>query len=527
METTSVDLGMTLADTDLIGNGAAPAELLEIDRAAIFTRPDQTENELTLVNLVVEHEVSSTLTLTGNAYVRLSDIGTYNGDDSDLEACDDDPGFICEEEDGEAELVLDPDDNPIPASDDVEGATVNRTRTEQDGAGFGLQASWSGALGGRENLFVLGVAYDESDIRFDASTELGALDETRLAVPSGFFVGESFTRLNAATSNLGVYLSNTLGLSDRVALTLSGRYNETDVELRDQLGTALDGDHAFDRFNPAIGVTVAVTDALTLYAGYNEANRAPSPVELTCADEDDPCRLPNAFLADPPLEQVVAETLELGARGRWASGGWNAGLFRTTNEDDILFISAGALTNEGYFSNVGRTRRDGIELGLDGQADDLSWFVNYTYLDATFRETLALPSPNNPTAIDGEVLAAPGDRLPLVPSQLLKAGLSLAIGSRLTLGGEMLAGSGFHMRGDEGNDAASIGDYAVLNARAEYTLNENVRLFVNVDNVLDEEYETFGLFGEADEVLGEAFEDSRFFSPAAPRAAWVGVRIVF
>lgn len=522
-ESTSVDLRMTLAETDLIGNGAAPIELLEIDRAAIFTRPDQTVNELRLVNLTVGHEVSSSLTLTGNSYVRRSDISSYNGDDSDLEECEDDPGFICEEE----ELVLDPDNEPIPAQDEVEGATVNRTRTEQDGRGFGLQASWTGAFGGSENLFVLGLAYDQSDIGFDSSTELGALDATRLAVPSGFFVGESFTRLLAETSNLGVYVSNTLSLSERVVLTLSGRYNQTEVQLRDQLATALDGDHDFDRFNPAVGITVAVTDGLRLYAGYNESNRTPSPVELTCADEDDPCRLPNAFLADPPLEQVVAVTLELGVSGRWANGAWHAGLFRTASEDDILFISAGALTNEGYFSNVGRTHRDGIELSVDGGTEDLSWFANYTHLVATFRESLALPSSNNPAAVDGEVFVSPGDRLPLIPSHLLKAGFRLTVNSRLTLGGEILTGSDFHLRGDEGNDITEIGGYAVLNARAEYLVGENVRLFANVDNILDEEYETFGLFGEADEVLGEAFEDSRFLSPAAPRAAWLGVRVEF
>jgi hypothetical protein len=50
-------------------------------------------------------------------------------------------------------------------------------------------------------------------------------------------------------------------------------------------------------------------------------------------------------------------------------------------------------------------------------------------------------------------------------------------------------------------------------------------LFVHVDNLLDEGYETFGVFGEADEVLGDEFADSRFLSPAAPRAAWVGVRL--
>ena len=44
-------------------------------------------------------------------------------------------------------------------------------------------------------------------------------------------------------------------------------------------------------------------------------------------------------------------------------------------------------------------------------------------------------------------------------------------------------------------------------------------VFARVDNVFDAEYETFGLVGAADEVLGDEFEDPRFVSPAAPSAA--------
>ncbi len=527
-DATRVDLSLTLADTDLIGNGAAPVELLEIDRSAIFTRPDQTENDLMLLNLTAEHDVSDTFSLTGNFYVRGSDIDSLNGDDSDFEECEDDPGFICEEDDDEEEIVFDQNGNAVVADDDLEGATINRTATAQDGIGFGLQGSWTGDLGGRDNLLVLGLTYDESDISFAASTELGTLDATRFAIPGGVFVGESFTDLDAETSTIGLYVSNTFSLSDAVALTVSGRFNDTDVILRDQLGTALNGDHNFDRFNPAVGVTADLNDRLNFYAGYSESNRVPSPVELTCADEDDPCRLPNAFLADPPLEQVVAETYEAGLRGDWASGRWQAGVFRTTNQDDILFISAGALTNEGYFDNVGTTRRDGVELSIDGEAgESLRWFVNYTFLDATFRETVTFPSENNPAAIDGEVTVTPGDRLPLIPEHLFKGGLRVTLGDRITIGGDLLAGSDFPMRGDEGNDLDRIGDYVVLNLRGDYRINDSVRVFLNVDNVLDEAYETFGLFGEADEVLGDDFEDSRFFGPAAPRAAWLGVEVTF
>ncbi|HLF11062.1 MAG TPA: TonB-dependent receptor, partial [Gammaproteobacteria bacterium] len=527
-DTSSFDVSFTYADTDLIGNGASPLDLLELDREAIFTRPDQTQNELTLVNFRASHAFSETMTLTGNIYVRGSDVSTLNGDDSDFEECEDDPGFICEEEDDEEEIVLDENGDPIPADDDVEGATVNRTNTEQDGAGFNVQAGWSGDLGGRENQLIVGLAYDRSDIEFDASTELGALDETRLAVPGGFFVGESFTRLDAQTKNTGIYLSNTVSLSDAVALTVSGRYNRTEVSLADRIGEDLNGDHEFHRFNPAVGLTYAPNPRVTLYASYSESNRAPSPVELTCADEDDPCRLPNAFVADPPLEQVVAETIEAGARGRWDGGDWHVGVFRTTNDDDILFISAGALTNEGFFDNVGQTRRDGMELNLGGEASDrLSWFVNYTYIDATFRTDFAVPSPNNPQAIDREIVVEAGDRLPLIPDQLLKTGFRIAATPKLSFGADVFASSGQHFRGDEGNDVEAIDGYALLSLRGEYRINDHARLFLNVDNVLDEEYETFGVFGEADEVLGDDFEDPSFLGPGAPRAAWFGVRVEF
>ena len=526
-ERSRIDVSFTYADTDLIGNGAAPVGLLELDREAIFTHPDQTQNQLTMFNISGERTMSATIALRGNLYVRSSGVGSLNGDDSDYAECADTPGLVCEEENGDEQIVLDENDDPIPFDDDLEGATVNRTNTEQDGRGFSLQADFTGDLGGRDNLFMLGMAHDDGDVEFVASTELGALDATRLTIPGGVFVGEAFTGLDASVENTGFYLSNTFSLAASVALTVSGRYNRTHVVLEDQLGDELNGDHTFTRFNPALGLT-AGSSVLAFYASYSEANRAPSPVELTCADEDDPCRLPNAFVADPPLEQVVAKTFEAGLRGDWTSGHWHAGLFRTTNDDDILFISAGARTNEGFFDNVGETRRDGLEANLSGSAGErLNWSLDYTYLDATFRDEFAVASANNPAAIDGEIEVEAGDRLPLIPEQLLKAGLRVAASDALTLGAEILAATGQHYRGDEGNLVEELDSYAIVSVRAEYRLGQRASLFANIDNLLDEEFETFGVFGQADEVLGDDFDDPRFAGPGAPRAFWVGVRLTF
>lgn len=548
---TALDLNMTFADTDLVGNGAAPVSLLELERTAVYTRPDQTQNALSLFDFTASHSITDNFAVTGSVYLRNSDIDTYNGDDSDFEECEGTPGFLCLEEDdvaeddvaeddiaeddieeGDEEVLIDVRGEPIPANDSLSSALVNRSRTEQESLGFAVEATSQAKVFGHDNSLTLGVALDNSDIRFAASTELGSLDATRLAIPGGVHLGDSFTELVAEVDNASVYIADSFDLSERTTLNLSARYNKSKIKLRDQIGPALSGDHEFGQLNPAAGVTVALTDRVGLFASFAQSNRVPSPVELTCADPDDPCRLPNAFLADPPLDAVVAQTYEVGMRGAIADGpsgsrfAWQTALFQTTNEDDILFISAGELTNQGYFDNVGRTRRRGLELSISGRVgSNVEWFANYTYLQATFLEDLSLPSPNNPNAIGGEVQVSSGDHLPLLPKQVAKSGVSFAITPKLSVSLNAMLTSQLYLRGDEGNSLDPIEGYFLANLRCDYELTPNLLLFLSVDNLFNEEYETFGLLGDSEEVLGEALADYRFESPGAPRGAWLGLRL--
>ena len=528
LDQTRIDTSLSLIDTDLIGNGAAPIELLSIDRKEIFTRPDRTQGKLTQVTTEINHTISDQLSLISNIYARHSDTATHNGDDSDFEKCESTPHLICLTENGDEEIILDLSGIPVPINENVEGATINRTNLEQNGVGVSLQLDWETTLVDRENRFVAGVSHDKSNVEFLSNSELGSLDATRKAIPSGFFVGDSLTQLKTNNENTSLYFSDILSASDAVAITISGRYNRTRINLRDQLGTALNGNHEFERFNPALGLTYRFAENKTLFASYSESNRAPSPVELTCADENDPCRLPNAFLADPPLAQVVAKTYEVGIRGIWAGGNWSAGTFLATNSNDILFISSGTLTNEGFFDNVGQTQRKGLELSVISQPNqNISWFANYSYLEATFRENFAVPSPNNPAATEDKIFVRPGNRLPLIPDHLFKVGGRVPVIEKISISGDLLATSGQYLRGDEGNLTEKTTSYVVINARLEYRLNEDTMFFLAMNNLLDEKYETFGLFGEPDEVLGENFQNNRFLSPGAPRAAWLGVRMTF
>jgi hypothetical protein len=128
------------------------------------------------------------------------------------------------------------------------------------------------------------------------------------------------------------------------------------------------------------------------YGSYSESSRAPTPIELSCneavfelaqqiaiehgEDPDDvdfECRLPNAFLADPPLKQVVARSIESGLRGRLAERvDYHVGVFRTENHDDIIFQTTGRST--GLFANVDQTRR-GPRLNPHGAWNGLDWYA--------------------------------------------------------------------------------------------------------------------------------------------------------
>ena len=384
-----------------------------------------------------------------------------------------------------------------------------------------------GAAFGRGNALNLGFALTSARIRFASSTELGALDETRQAIPGGVFVGDAFIELNARLETQSLYIADVLELTPNLRLAAAARYNRASVKLRDALGTRLSGDHRFRRVNPSLRLDYAHGPRLALYAGYGESNRAPSPVELTCADEDAPCRLPNAFVADPPLKQVAVRTWEMGASGDVGAMRWRLAAFRARNQDDILFISAGSLASEGYFDNVGATERRGVELSLNGEAvaGRLRWFVHCTKLSATFEEAFAVASVNHPNAADGEIAVRPGDRLPLVPERLLKAGLEFRATARLEVAVDVFYAASSHLRGDEANLTPAIPGHRVVNARVDYAVSSATTLFANVDNALDEEYATFGVFGEADEVLGEDFGGPRFLTPAAPRGIWVGLEV--
>jgi iron complex outermembrane receptor protein len=344
-------------------------------------------------------------------------------------------------------------------------------------------------------------------------------------------------RLNSTNAYYGIYGSGALDLTPRLSATLGGRFNLAEVTLRDRIGSALDGSHSFRRFNPQVGLTWRVTDRVTAYAGYAEANRAPTPAELSCADPLLPCTLGAFFLSDPPLRQVVSRTVEAGLRGAFPAaaiglGGrvaWSLGLFRTDLEDDILLVQS-EIQGRGFFRNAGDTRRQGAEASLGWRGDRLALTLDYALIDATFRTPEVLPSPNSPFADEsGAIRVERGDRLPGIPRHRLRLGAEWRATEAWTLGGTLILNSSQHLRGDESNQVKPIAGYGVVNLRTTLRVGPGVELYGVVRNLLDQRYATFGTFYDL-EVAGKlnlGLTDPRTVSPGLPRAFYGGLRIRF
>lgn len=535
-EKSALNLNLAATDNVLLGNGAIPIQLLKQDRSAIYTHPDQTVNRLFLASLDGNTWLTDKIELSGNVYYRQNRTHTFNGDDSDYGACGEaaNAGLLCGEDGGSEAVVADVNGNGVAAGDGVEGATANTSHTRQRAFGSMIQAAFNQDLFNMANRLVLGASYDRGRTHFSADTELGALTADRGVLGSGILIDESRVRLHTRTTHYGLFLTDTLHVTEQLALSAGGRYNWSYMKLGDRYGQELSGNHQFERFNPTAGLTYEFVPEVTAYGSYSEATRAPTAMELSCADPEAPCKLPNAFVSDPPLKQVVSATWEAGFRGdldRWVGTAnrlhWNAGFFHTLNQNDIIFISSGNLTNQGYFDNVGKTLRRGYELGLNGQMWE-RWRFNaaYTFLDATFRDGFSASSPNNPRAdADGNIQVGKGDRIPLLPRHSLKLGSDVDVLPDVSIGGDMQLSTSRVFRGDEANLNSKLGGFAVFNLRAEYRVHKNITLFGRVDNLFDRQYKNFGLYGAAGDVLGAAYDDQRFVGIGAPRAGWVGIRL--
>jgi len=522
---TRLELSLALADNSMYGTSVLPSSMLNNPSYA-YTAPDNIKNKNVLLALKGSRSIDDDKLIDGNIYYRGSNAINSNSNAS----CDN--------------SVISPENCVANQSNGDLDASNIISSTRQHSIGASLQLSLLGDVMGHKNTFTAGASLDASKVSYLSSTYGANLvgEVTYTIDPSGanainpsnpFYQGG----VNLTTQNnyYGLFATDNFALNDQWNLTLSGRYNYATVDLsgssNDGNGNIgdLNGKHAYHRLNPAVGVNYNPAKNLTLYAAYNEGMRAPSPVELSCANPAQPCALPTGFTSDPDLHMIVSKTLEAGMRGKISSAiGWDFALYNTENKNDIQFIANGSNNGvTGFFQNVGTTQRRGLEFGLQGKFDNLTLSANYGFVKATYETAFTEAAGQNSTVnpVTGLITVNKGNQIPGVARQTLKLRASMDVNPVWNVGSNVVASSGQYAHGDENNQDINgpLAAYAVVNLDSHYTLSSKWQLFAKVTNLFDRNYSTFGILGQnmftAQNELAQV--------PAAGRGVWLGLSYQF
>jgi outer membrane receptor protein involved in Fe transport len=536
-------INMGVADNDFGAAATVPAELLQQYWGATYTTPQTSTNKVGYVNLTGKIEVSPTWTVEGVAHARLFNQSTQDGNPTGTQPCAADATLLCF---GDAVTPANGLNGAQLSNPFDPSATLgenDRTTTQTTTTGFSLQATNTDQLFGHNNHFVAGTSFDYSVTHFTATAELGTIGPNYVVSGSGIFLGRSGDPVSDGPVDLrttnqytGLFALDTFDVTNRFSITGGGRFNVANINLQDQLGTALNGSDNYTRFNPIIGGTYKITSGLTAYAGYSEANRAPTPLELGCADPAHPCILASFLVSDPPLKQVVSHTVEAGLRDTenlsLGTLSWKLGAFRTENSDDILNIPSPILQGFGYFQNVGSTRRQGVEAEATFKSAKLLVGASYTFLDARFLNALQVGS-NSPFAnANGNIQIVPGDQIPAVPQNVFKARFEYSVTDAFKIGGDAHFVGSQYFVGDASNQFPKLPSYTYFNLYASYQITKTFQIYAKADNITDNRYATYGTFFNTSQVPnfgngGAPFTDPRSLSPARPSAFYTGMKVTF
>jgi outer membrane receptor protein involved in Fe transport len=593
---TILSLTGSYANNLLSGNGLQDTRFFNQNYSSIYTKPDSTGNRSPFINLTARQILSSRASFTGNTYYRYirtnalnSDINQGSLDQSVYQPTPAERAILAQNGYPDVPAFgLNATNTPFPFLRCIANALLqdepaekcngllNRTHILQRNFGLSGQVNLFPSAVSRRNQFTIGGAWDGNSVSFQQLTELGYLNPDHSVTGVGVFGdgvtggsvdGEPFdtqVHLKGTIYTSSAFATDTLRVGSAWSFTFSGRYNRTVVDNTDVLrpsGTgSLTGRHTFDRFNPAAGVTYRPRGSWSLYFGYSEGNRAPTSVELGCADPNLPCKLPNAMAGDPPLKQVVTRTIEAGIRGGSEQQfRWSAGYFRASNHDDILFVSA-PQTGFGYFRNFGNTLRQGAELDAHGRIRRVTAGVSYTFLDATFQSPETVNGSGNSAnadaiagvpGVESTIDITVGDRVPLIPQQMVKAYADIAVTSKLTFDLNVIGISSAFARGNENNQHQPDGTYylgpgsspgyGIVNLGVRYQLHRRAELFVRVNNLFDRKYYTAAQLGSTGFTASGNFiarpfppvngqfpvQQGTFFAPGAPTGVWGGIKLRF
>ena len=131
----------------------------------------------------------------------------------------------------------------------------------------------------------------------------------------------------------------------------------------------------------------------------------------------------------------------------------------------------------GYFQNVGRTRRQGIEAQVNLTSKALQLYASYALVDARFLDSLQAQLPQSVRDVDDNIQILPGNRIPAIPRNRIKLGVDYSVTDAFKVGGDALFVASQYFAGDESNQAPRLPGYAVFNVHASYQINKTFQLY--------------------------------------------------
>ena len=393
---------------------------------------------------------------------------------------------------------------------------------------------------------------------------------------------ETHTRITLASRRLGDQfddISNFYARPDYYAIILNGVRPETGYKipnLSSVLSPPETERHRYYSLNPSLGASWQAKENLNIFGNVAQGTRTPSVIELGCAfdhtlvdygtggasrlleksiAENRSCSLPTTLAGDPHLPQIRATTYDFGLRGSWGrflgaeNIEWNFGVYRTDLKDDIYLITYPG--NRNFFDTIGKTRRQGIEAGINADFGRTKLRLNYALTDATFQSTFEMAADDNSSAVRavngeycnlagvcvyndpeddvGRIRVKPGNRMPGIPLHNMNATLSFDMTPQWQLGLNAVVHSGSFLRGNENNqhrqgeaitvsvptydatgapdggyrqvkrqpanNPGKIAGYATFNFFTSYKLNKEWTASMMINNLFDKEYFSAGRLG--------------------------------
>ncbi|EPG9996853.1 TonB-dependent receptor PqqU [Klebsiella pneumoniae] len=302
--------------------------------------------------------------------------------------------------------------------------------------------------------------------------------------------------------NVDPYLQTQWQLTDKLSLDAGVRYSSVWFDSNDYYITPGNGDDSGDasyhKWLPAGSLKYALTDAWNVYLSAGRGFETPTINELSYRSD-------NQSGLNFGLKPSTNDTVEIGSKTRIGNGLFTAALFQTNTDNEIVVdSSSGGRTS---YKNAGKTRRQGMELGLDQQFGE-SWRLKaaWTWLDATYRTNVCDDASCNGNRIPGIARNMGYASFGYQPEQGWYAGSDIRYMSDI-------------MANDENTAKASSWTVVGLTTGYKWSYGRmDMDLFGRIDNLFDREYVGSVIVNES---------NGRYYEPAPGRNYGIGLNLAW